>query len=273
MNRIREIHLWADGSRHADDLHGLHAWLGRRLPDSETVVEGDVWARVRPEERAAFAARVAGGRIFELHAPLPPGGNDPLPGETAYEERRIRGETRAIGILYDGFHLSSVLRSIPGPGGGPLRALHVVLTDRLVGTFDRNDRRYHARVAVFGYPHIVSTTGVVEAPARPREYYLIRRRYRDAGMVPPEIDETLRERYLDHGDPRIAEALKGYLLQCLFYQATGEPFCPEPGCRLFNAHWQEELIFAQISSAGGLCAAHEEMLTSIAGGRGGTDAE
>lgn len=269
MNRIEGVHLWGDGTRHADLLDDLRPWLDRRLPGSRVILEGDVWDRIPAESAPAFASRIAGGRVFDMNAPLPTRGNEPMPGESAYEARRIRGEIHSTGILYDGFYLSRVFRSIPGPGGGSFGAMHAVLTDRLVGTFDPDDRRYHARVAAFGYPHIVSITGVVEAPARPREYYLVRRRY---GMVPPEIAETLRGRYLEPGEPRIGEALRGYFLQCLFYQATGEPFCREPACCLFNAHWQEELIFAQIESGGGLCPEHEAALAAIAGEAGARNA-
>jgi hypothetical protein len=50
--------------------------------------------------------------------------------------------------------------------------------------------------------------------------------------------------------------LKGYVLQAVFYQATGEAFCDDPDCRLFNAHWQEEVLRAQRDVPYDLCPRH-----------------
>ena len=44
---------------------------------------------------------------------------------------------------------------------------------------------------------------------------------------------------------------------------TGNPFCPDKGCRLFNAHWQEELIFAQLESDGEFCPQHTSILDNL----------
>jgi hypothetical protein len=44
---------------------------------------------------------------------------------------------------------------------------------------------------------------------------------------------------------------------------TGEPFCEERECRLFNAHWQEDLLHAQLDGGSDLCAKHERMLAEI----------
>ncbi len=264
MARIREIHLWGDGFYLDDYLHDGASYLEVRLPGIAVTLDVDLWERVKEAGRIEdIAERLAAARVFDLDSPLPPGGNEPMRGEISYEERRIRGQSRSAGIIYDGFFLSALFRTTPGIEGGSLGSLHIVLTDRLIGSFDRSDRRYHARAAVFGYPSIVSTTGIVEAPARPREYYMIKRQYQALGMIPPELDEQFRGRYLEHGDERTGEVLKGYLLQCLFYQATGDPFCENRECRLFNAHWQEELIHSQITSAGELCPEHEGMLASL----------
>lgn len=61
-------------------------------------------------------------------------------------------------------------------------------------------------------------------------------------------------------DPRLPEAIKGYLLQALFYHVTGDPFCDSKECRLFNAHWQEELIHAQMRPGADLCERHRQMV-------------
>ncbi len=263
VTRIREIHLWGDGPGYGSFLEELISFFRSRLPDIPVTPEGNIWDLIQPEHLRHFAEKVAGGRVFDLYNPIPELGNEPISGEITYEEGRILGENKSTGLLYDGFFLSKTFMSIPDLVSGHLDALHIVLTERLVGTFDRFDRRYHARAVIFGYPHIVSITGVVEAPARPREYYLIRRQFQGSGMIPPETGESMKGRYLEHGDPRIGEVLKGLALQALFYQATGDPFCDNKECRLFNAHWQEELIYAQLDSADDLCEKHGETLESL----------
>jgi len=137
--------------------------------------------------------------------------------------------------------------------------LHIVLTYRLIGTFEKYDRRYHARVACYAFPSVISTTGLVAAPAKPREYY-ITRNFLKGGLGEQELLEAIEGRYLDHNDERTTDVLKGYLLQALFYHATGNPFCDDPSCRLYNAHWQEEMLFAQLGGERELCRVHERML-------------
>jgi hypothetical protein len=263
VTRTREIHLWGDGPGNRNFLEELISFFKSSLSGIPVTLEGNIWDLISTEHLRPVAEKVAGGRVFDLYNPIPEHGNEPISGEITYEEGRILGENKSTGLLYDGFFLSKTFMSTSDHLSGHLDALHIVLTERLVGTFDRFDRRYHARAVIFGYPHIVSITGVVEAPARPREYYLIRRQFQGSGMIPPEIHESMKGRYLEHGDPRIGEVLKGLALQTLFYQATGDPFCDKKECRLFNAHWQEELIYAQIGSVDDLCDRHRETLESF----------
>jgi hypothetical protein len=137
--------------------------------------------------------------------------------------------------------------------------------DRLICTFSE-DWRYHARTIVGGNPSIISTSGIVEAPAKPREWYIKQMQLPtgDVDRVGDENDEILsfneKEKYLDYGDYRINFAAVGYALQALFFFITeGNPFGNDINCRLYNAHWQEELIHSQIQSAR-LCNKHAELL-------------
>ncbi len=120
---------------------------------------------------------------------------------------------------------------------------------------------YHARVIVCGLPALASTSGVVEGPAKPRAFYIAKRRYSAMGVTPPTevLKEEFEGRFIDYDDERLTEVFKGYALQALFFHLVGDPFCADPACRLFNAHWQEELIGAQLHSAA-LCDAHAELL-------------
>jgi hypothetical protein len=77
------------------------------------------------------------------------------------------------------------------------------------------------------------------------------------------LDQEFRGRYIDYQDPRLTEVMKGYVMQVLFYHLTGDPFCEEPDCRLFNAHWQEEVIRAQLKSEQELCSFHQSLLAQL----------
>jgi hypothetical protein len=47
----------------------------------------------------------------------------------------------------------------------------------------------------------------------------------------------------------------------LNYQ-TGEAFCDKTECRLFNAHWQKDLIYSQLEN-GKLCERHQKILEKM----------
>ena len=143
--------------------------------------------------------------------------------------------------------------------------LHIVLTNQILGTFDSNDKRYHARVGVYGIPSVLSTTGVVEGPAKPKEFYLLKQQYATIGR---EVDtytlkEQFRKEFIDHDDERLTEILKGYVMQAVFYHLIGNPFCDDPNCRLFNAHWQKEMIHAQLESPYEFCRDHTNVLQQL----------
>lgn len=188
----------------------------------------------------------------------------PLPGEVAYESRRLaQPQGQAFGLLYDGLELGEILRGlIPKEEASPSQA-HIVFTNQLFGTWEESDHRYHLRVSLYSFPSLLSTSGLVEAPAKPREYYLLKQQYlalkmTDAAAV--GLDPQFRGRFIDHDDPRLTEVMKGYVMQALFYHFWGEPFCPDRGCRFYNAHWQEEVIYAQLESPYEFCPKHQQQL-------------
>jgi hypothetical protein len=186
---------------------------------------------------------------------------DPLPAEVNFIARQLsRSSPRAFGHLYDAMAAMSVYRAMLPHEADPA----IVFTYQIMTTWDEGDLKYHARVLVAGSPSIISIPGVVLAPARPREYYMYQASARAAGKTDEEIDERMRQtigdRYVTHGDPRIPEILKGYALQAVFYWILGENFCDDPDCRLFNAHWQEEMLRAQLGGSYDLCPRHAGML-------------
>jgi hypothetical protein len=99
----------------------------------------------------------------------------------------------------------------------------------------------------------------VEAPAKPKEYYL----KRQMGVPMEMLKEEYQDRFLDHGDVRTAEVLKGYAMQALFFHLFGGPFCEDRDCRLFNSHWQEEVLHAQLDGKYEFCPRHEAMVRAL----------
>jgi len=169
-------------------------------------------------------------------------------------------------ILYDGFRMQRLFETMINEDESNTDHVHIVFEDRLVCTFSEEDWRYHARTILGGSPSIISTTGIIEAPAKPREWY-IKQLQVAANDIGGDGDEnnsnsssSEKEKYLDYGDYRINFAAVGYALQALFFFITeGNPFCNDINCRLYNAHWQEELIYSQIQSKR-LCNEHAKML-------------
>lgn len=222
----------------------------------------DPFADHHLDDPADAATAIAGCRVTNLNERTDV---DPLPGEIRYEQRILDDPTRAdAAVMYDGEKLSARLRELIPADERSLDVAHVVFTRRLVGTFQEGDR-YHARVIVCGYPSIVSTTGLVEAPAKPREFYVKRQALQSVGGGQADVHELKDEfadRFVDHGDPRISTFLEGYALQAVAYTfgPDADPFCEDPECRLYNAHWQEAMIEAQTS---GLCGDHKRLLSEL----------
>jgi len=143
-------------------------------------------------------------------------------------------------------------------------AFHIILTDRLFATLGE-DRRLHIRASIYSNPSIISTSGIVEGPAKPKEYYIYKQKYTQLGtwdMQEAGLKRRFKDRFIDYADKRINQVLKGYIAQGLFFYITGEPFCSRKACRLYNAHWQEDLIYSQIKQAK-FCSRHKGILNEI----------
>ncbi|MEK6715353.1 MAG: DUF6775 family putative metallopeptidase [Candidatus Omnitrophota bacterium] len=144
-------------------------------------------------------------------------------------------------------------------------AYAIIITVRLFGTFDNIDRRMHLRSAFFSYPSVISLSGVVEAPAKPREYYLAKESLAGSGfweLEEAQLKQKLKGRFIDYEDKRLIEVVKGLAAQAMFFYLTGEPFCRAKKCRLYNAHWQEELIYSQVKNRK-FCARHSKMVGKL----------
>ncbi|MGI0069556.1 MAG: DUF6775 family putative metallopeptidase, partial [Nitrosopumilaceae archaeon] len=111
-------------------------------------------------------------------------------------------------------------------------------------------------------PSIISTTGIIEAPAKPREYYLKLYEKFPQGLNLDSIKDEFKGKFLEYHDKNLDLIVRGYAMQAIFYYRTGHAFCESKDCMLYNAHWQEELLHSQIK-IGTLCDQHKKILESI----------
>ena len=161
-------------------------------------------------------------------------------------------------VIYDGWRLWELLQAQIPEDEAAQNMLHLILTPRLPVTEDEKKHRYHARTIIMGQPSIISSTGLIEAPARPVEYYVLQRGYQMMGQEIPdaELKERFGGQFLEYHDLRLTEVTLGYLMQAIAYHFYGEGFCDDPHCRLYNAHRQQEMLTAQLEPPE-FCSKHQ----------------
>ena len=223
------------------DFHFIHIYSNPQI-DANVLADGivKIFPGRKVDVRRSFTHndRVQGARISDIKQPF---------------EKQPEQETGDVMPLYDGFILQRIFAEmIPSVEGNHV---HIIPTSLLTCTFSEDDWRYHGRTVICGSPSIISTTGIVEAPAKPREFYVAQ-----LGNM-AEVGNSkmpFAGRFIDYEESRITAAASVYALQSLFFFITsGEPFCKNKKCSLYNAHWQEELI--GMIEKGGLCNQHWQM--------------
>ncbi len=257
-----KIILYDEGVADALDIGEIVRYLSQKLNQSEVELRGSPFTpTLSPEDVTGLARRLAAARILDIRQRLQPA--EPLYGEVEFEKRRVLGRTKAFGVTYEGLLLQRILAGTIPVEQRRLGFVHIIFTNRLFATWDNGDRRYHLRSSIYGMPSVISTTGIVEAPAKPREYYLLKQQYESLKRDLTELKMKFAGRCIDYEDGRLTEVAKGLAMQAAFYSLTGNPFCDDKGCRLFNAHWQEDLIFAQLESDYEFCQQHQEILAGL----------
>ncbi len=257
-----KIHLYEDFPSRSFRLREIASYLREKLGEPIVDIRASPLLSSPPELEEILARKVAETRVRDLTNPKT--FFHPLPAEMEFEKRLLRNPSIGrVGVLYDGFKLQVLFRKLLPAGELSFEHIHIIFTGRLFATFDEGDRRYHMRVSVYGFPSIISTTGVVEAPAMPREFYFLRRQYAMLGLPVEILREKFRGRFIDYEDERLTEVMKGYAMQAIFYQVFGNPFCDKLTCRLFNSHWQEEVIKSQLEPKEEFCRRHSEMLSRL----------
>ena len=260
VRRLNKVLLYDEGTSQALNIEEIAEYLRKKIAKVQVEVRGDPFAFYPSQDKVLdYAKNFASIKIQDSTKRML-SGQEPLYGEIEYEKRRILGKTRAFGILYDGLELQRILWQLIPREERSLEFIHIFFNNRLFATWNEYDRRYHARVSLYGIPSIISTTGVVEAPAKPREYYILKQQYEMLGKDILELKDAFQGRFIDYEDERLTEVVKGYAMQAVFYALIGDPFCEDKGCRLYNAHWQEELIFAQLVSEYEFCPRHTGLI-------------
>jgi hypothetical protein len=258
---INHIPTWIDLYKEGD-LRGLNLPnLGQYLAEKIGIPfrsQGNIYQRFSEERLEAVAQELARikvkdpGKRFALGIPLQT--------EIEYEKRRIRSTNwKVFGILYEGVLYQKILSDLIFENGRVLDRCSILFTNQLFGTWDWDNMRYHARVSLYGFPNLISIIGLVEAPAKPKEFYL----RKQMGAPIEFLEEEYQGRFLDHGDSRMTEVLKGYAMQALLFHLTGDPFCEDWDCRFFNSHWQEEVLHSQINGRYEFCPRHESILKEL----------
>ncbi|MDE1829351.1 MAG: hypothetical protein KGI25_03405 [Thaumarchaeota archaeon] len=199
---------------------------------------------------------IASCRVFNPYVPFET--HNPTAEEATFEEQ----ETIKNIVLYDGFELANVFRDYMPDSELSQEVFHLIFTTRLTCSYDYDDYRYHGRAVICSNPSIISTTGIIEAPAKPRDYYLQMYEKISQGLNLDVLKNEFKGRYLEYNDSRLDLVVRGYALQAIFYYLTGVPFCESKDCVLYNAHWQEDLLYSQIE-IGKLCKQHQTVLGSF----------
>ncbi len=204
---------------------------------------------------------LASSRIFNTMMPFEK--HNPTFEEIEFENSFTDPTKTTNIIMYDGFEIKKIISEIIPETELQSDKFHLVFTTKLTCTYDFEDYRYHGRAVICSNPSVISTTGIIEAPAKPRDYYFDLFSNISQGLNLDAMKNHFKGRYLEYHDSKLGEVVKGYAMQAIFYYLTGKPFCDLRDCRLYNAHWQEDLLHSQIK-IGTLCAKHQQVLDQIA---------
>ena len=162
-------------------------------------------------------------------------------------------------VMYDAFEIQNIIYDTITENDADSNNLHIIFTNKLICTYDTVDGRYHARTVICSNPAIISTTGMIEAPARSKEYYFEAMKCKMQGLSINDVKKNYDQKFLNYHDKRLSKIAEGYLLQAVFYYISGDAFCDSLDCRLNNAHWQKDLLYSQLK-IGKLCNKHQALL-------------
>ncbi len=205
---------------------------------------------------------IASTQVFDLKKPFQK--HNPSQIEINFEKENKDITQQEEMFLYDGFKIQEILSNEISNKENNLDTLHIIFTNKLTCTFDENDLRYHARAIINSNPTIISTSGIVEAPAKPKGYYVELMTDFSKNKI-DEIKEKYKGEFIEYHDSRTSQVMEGYLLQSIMYHETGDEFCDNENCRLYNAHWQKDLLYTQLENKK-FCQKHLEIINKLSNG-------
>lgn len=254
--KISKVILYDEPAVPEINLKNLCEFLKKIFP-----IEVELRENVLTYSKEDTPQKIAGCKIFNLRKDFEK--HLPTAEEIAFEKLNIENTSTTENIImYDGFQLQKVFSDLIPDYENDQNIFHVFFTNKLTCTYDYNDYRYHGRALIGANPSIISTTGIIEAPAKPREYYYELMTNFTRGVNVNFVKEKFKGTYLEYHDSRLSKIIEGYLLQAIFYYETGEPFCDNKDCKLLNAHWQKDLIYSQVES-GKFCDKHQLVLEKM----------
>lgn len=261
MPELKSILIYSDYPSYALSMDGIFEFLqnyGLKISNRGNFVN---YLNLSDGELIELAEKISGAIVQDINRP-----NDKLiyqgNYETKLEHSRLLGDNKYKGVFYDGSWLQRILYTLFSekiPAEMSFGHINLIFTSRLFGTFDK--KRYHARVILMGMPTLISTSGIVEAPARPKDYYFLKAGFIQSGKEISELDQIYKGRFIEYDDSRITSVLGAYALQSIAYEVMGEEFCDNSSCCLHNSHWQEEVINTQLE--GKLCSKHQRIILGL----------
>ncbi len=256
--KISKIFLYDEPSVPEIKINDLAKFLNETL-HVQVEVRKNFFEHFKSDRNMAYM--LASSRIYNSYSTFER--HKPTEEEINFEEDGFTNNSVSNNIvLYDGFEVQKILLDAIPSEELFCDIFHLVFTTRLGCTYDYDDYRYHGRAVICSNPSIISTTGIIEAPAKPREYYLSIHNSISQGLNLDVLKDKFRGKFLEYHDKNLSIVIRGYSLQAIFYHITADPFCDSMECILYNAHWQEDLIRTQIE-LGKLCDRHQKILESV----------
>ena len=252
--KIAKIILYDEPSVPEIKLRNAVEFLKKKLPIQ---IQIEIKNNFFQNSNDQIFERIARTQIFDLKKNFTE--HNPTTAEIL-NEKEIHDNQIENAILHEGFEFQKlIIENIPW--NDDKNTLHIIFTDKIICTYDKDTARYHARIWIGPNPVIISTTGIIEAPAKPKQYYYdIMTNFSKKSVN--EIKRKYKGEFLEYHDSRISDILEGVLLQIITHQETGEGFCDDSRCRLFNSHWQKELILSQVENKK-ICEKHKKLFKEI----------
>ncbi len=262
LQRFNYIHLYDEPSSKTLNMNEVADYVRNMVKCDVDIRKEFLTHFVHHDNIDHVLEKIISTKVFDPRKPFTK--HNPKQIEMEFEKKVLSTpEKRFLGILYDGFEMQLILNELIPEEENTLEHIHVVFTNRMICTYSENDSRYHYRTIICGYPTIICTSGIIEAPAKPKEFYFLQQYFASMGNANLDhIKKQFHGRFIEYDNPRFTEVIKGIVLQGLFYYMAGTPFCKKKECRLLNAHWQEDMIASQLTS-GNLCDEHMKILQNF----------